>query len=302
MNANDAAAQLRANYRTPGGEHPSATVSRGLINPKTNKLAVLPNTRGQLVDGEGRQVVPHLKYVYEDFLNLRTTDQNGIILPSGAVSSTATGTVNHLYTPGGNVMAVAALGAGQTIAPSIVAAGLSIGGDQTDDEGYELWTNFTGASGRPFFVGLDPAFFMRVKFTVGDVSGIDTLLCGFRRAEVNNATYTSYADYAALGWNTGADPALIKTLTGLNGTDTATSTTNTIADGIALTVEVKVSASGVVTYRHDAVTPGTLKAPSTTTAFTFDAGDPVIPFFHFLNTAALGDTVTVQSWEVGYQP
>lgn len=301
MNSNDAAALLRRTYGTPGGEHPSSIVSRGLIDPKTNKIALTVNAKGQFVDGEGRIVLPNLKEFYEDFVNLDTTDQVALILPTGAAASTATGTINHVYTPAGNVLCVGALGAGQTIAPSIVAAGLSIGGDQTDDEGYELFSHFIGATGRPFIIGLDPAFYFRCKFTVGDVSGIDTLLCGFRRAAVLNGTYTSIADYAALGWSTGADPAAIKILTGLNGTDTATDTTNTIADGIALTVEVKVSATGVVTYRHDAVTPGTLKAPTTTAALTLDNGDPVIPFFHFLNTAALGDTVTIQSWEVGFQ-
>ena len=302
MNANDASALIRRTYGTPSGEHPSATVARALLHPVTNKIVATVDRYGRIVDGDGMVLLPGANAFYENFQTLDTTDQPAIILPSGAVASYATGVVNHVYTPNNNVVCVAALGAGQTLAPAIVAAGLSLGGDQTDDEGYELFTHFCGANGRPFVIGHDPAFFMRAKFTVGDVSGIDTLLCGFRRAEVNNAAFASYADYAALGWNTGADPALIKTLTEVNsGGTTATSTTQTIADGIALTVEVKVSAAGVVTFRHDAAVPGTLKAPTAVGAFTFDNGDPVIPFFHFLNTAALGDTVTIQSWEVGYQ-
>ncbi len=252
-------------------------------------------------DNTGYTPVGASKALSEDFASLDTTDQVATLTATGLVRATTGDLLHHTYTPGGNIFGTVALGT-QTIAIAVVAAGLDVSGDQTDNDGYEIFTNFAGATGRPFIIGNDPAFYMKVKFTVANVSGLDTLLCGFRRASVNLGTYTDYQDYAALGWNTSAADALIKTLTGLNGTDVGTTTTNTIADTVALTIKVLVSAAGVVTYQHDAVLPGTLAAPTATTAFTFDNGDPVIPFFHFLQgTGADAGAITIQSFEVGFQ-
>lgn len=65
--------------------------------------------------------------------------------------------------------------------------------------------------------------------------------------------------------------------------------------------KILVSAAGVVTYLHDAATPGTLLAPTVTAAFTFDPGDPVIPFFRFLTHGDIPGVVKLINWEVGYQ-
>lgn len=302
MNAHDSAARIRLEQGIPSGETPAATVARALIHPTKHHVVAYVDSNGRLRDGNhGFFPAPLKTYPLENFALLDTTDQAPVIIPTGAVFSGATGIIHHLYTPDGNIMCAAALGAGQTISPSIVALGLAIGGDQTDDEGYEVFSHFLGATGRPFIVGKDPAFYMKCKFIVDDVSGIDTLLCGFRRAAVIQGAFASIADYAAIGWNTGANPAAIKVLTGLNGTDAVTDTTQTIADARSLTVEVKVSAGGVVTFRHDAAVEGRLAAPTAVGALTFDNGDPVIPFFHFLNAAGFGIAVTISSWEAGLQ-
>ena len=102
--------------------------------------------------------------------------------------------------------------------------------------------------------------------------------------------------------NTAASPMEIKTITELNGGGTTvTDTTQTLAETVPVQFKVLVSAAGVVTFQHDIAVPGTLAAPSAVGTLTFDTGDPVVPFFDFLNVAAAPDGVIIHSWEAGYQ-
>jgi hypothetical protein len=241
----------------------------------------------------------------EDFNAYDTTDQVAILTATGLVRATTANLLHHIYTPGGNILGNCALGT-QTLAPTIVATGLDIGGDQTNAEGYEIFSHFAGATGRPFIVGLDPAFYIKVKVLIADISGTDTLLCGFRRAEVNNGTLASYVDYAGMGFNTSAATGAIKLISEITNAAPSSypvDTTQTLADATAWTVKVMVSAVGVVTYQHDSAVPGTLAAPTAIgTSPTFVNGTPLIPFFHFLNSSDLCDSVVIQSFEVGYTP
>lgn len=239
----------------------------------------------------------------EDFNATDTADQVSVILPSGLVASGATGIMHHIYSCGGNIYGWCPLGAGQTLLPTIVATGLDIGGDQTSTEGAEIFSHFLGATGRPFVVGSDPAFFFQAKLTIADVSGITSLVVGFRRAAVNASAFATYTDYAGLGINASASPAAIFALSGNDGTDVATDTTQTIADGVALTIRVNVSATGAVTFLHDAAVPGVLAAPTAggSLALDIDDGDPMIPMIFFIQGADLADAVIIQSWAAGYQ-
>jgi len=243
-----------------------------------------------------------VKAIVDDFNALATTAQVPVIRFDGVAFTGATGILHYLTAPSGNVYGVIPKGAGQTLKPAIVASGLDIGGDQTTTEGYELFTHLMGATGAPFVIGTDAAFYFKCKFEITDADGLDTLIVGFRRAEAQQAAYASYADYAGLGLNTAADPMAVKTITELNGGGTTvTDTTQTLAQATAVQFKVLVSAAGVVTFQHDIVTPGTLAAPTAVGAFTFDTDDPVIPFFNFLNSANLADGVIIHSWDVGYQ-
>jgi hypothetical protein len=60
------------------------------------------------------------------------------------------------------------------------------------------------------------------------------------------------------------------------GSTTSTDTTDNWADAATHELEVRVSAAGVVTYKIDDA------APTVTAAFTFDAGEVLIPFMFFL--------------------
>lgn len=284
------AARFRIERGTPkGGESAVATLARGLLRPDNHQVSHRVDQYGQLVETSGKKG----RTIYSNFLGLDSTDQISLILSTGAAASLATDTPNLMYSPDGNVFNVVPLGAGQTLPPVVVSNGLNIGGDQVDTEGYEVFSHFAGATGSPFCVGNDPAFFFECKLLVADVSGLNPLLVGFRRAMVNKATYTDYTDYAAVGFD--AADGTLSILTGNDGVDVATDTTQSATDATALTIRVNVSAAGVVTYRINGA------APTVTAAFTFDDGDPLIPFVHSINSADLAGEVAIQTWRTGYQ-
>jgi hypothetical protein len=181
----------------------------------------------------------------------------------------------------------------QEIAPDMDASSLDIGGDQTADDGLELFGGMFGASGRPFTVGDDPAFQFCVSLAVEDVSGTDDMWIGFRSVEPANATFNSYDTYATIGPLAG--DITIETEDDGGGT-TTTDTTQDITDAqAAVEYCVKVSDAGVVTYTVDG------DAPTATAAYTFDDGIQVIPFVHMLQAATLTGEVDIDLWEVRYQ-
>lgn len=272
-------------------------VARAVDSGTSGTIAEIHLTHEGRADAAGKGWV-------EDFNALDTTDQVANIAPAGTVAVGTTDVLNHCYTPNGHLMCYEALGAGQTITgPVIVANGLNVSGDQTEDEGYEVYSHFLGADGRPFVIGLDPAFYFLCKLSVANVSGTDDLQVGFRRAEICRPNWDDYLDGAAIGIITAADPAAIQLQTILNnGATTETDTTDTLADTIAVQFKILVSAAGAVTYQHDIASPGTLAAPTTVAAFTFDNGDPVVPFVRFLHAAApVAGEIAIHSWEAGYQ-
>ncbi len=128
-----------------------------------------------------------------------------------------------------------------------------------------------------------------------DVSGCDPLLIGFRKVEANNATFTSYTDYAAIGLSA-SDGANIWLKTELNaGGTTSTDTTNTWTDGQSKVLKVLVSAAGVVTYTIGG------SAPVVTAAFTFDSTDVVIPFIRLTHAVTAPGAINWVSFKCGLQ-
>jgi hypothetical protein len=270
----------------------AADIASGLVD-KYGRLGAYidPTTRLLTQPGNLRN-----RRVVEDFAALDANDAVSVIQPTGAARASTTGLLHHLYTPGGNIFGCANIGV-QTTSPVMSAAGLDIAGATTNAIGTELFTNFAGATGRPFIVGLDPAFFFRVSLTIADISGATVLLAGFRRAEANNITYTSYADYGAIGTIASAATGAINIAQEINGAGTSpTDTTNTWADGETKILEIRVSATGVVSYTINGAAPTVVPDPQ-----TFDDGDPLIPFVHFIQHTDDAGAITINSWEVGHQ-
>jgi len=204
------------------------------------------------------------------------------------------GAENIIFFPSGNAIMQDSI-VGQTVVGGVDmdAGSLDIAGEQDEDDGLEIFRGWgLGPVGSPFIIGEDPAFYMCATVTVEDVSGVDDFHFGFRRAGAMNATFDNYTDCASIGPIAG--DVTIETILNNNATST-TDTTNDLDDGGTDTYCIFVSAAGVVTYTIDGL------APKTTAAFTFDDGDPVIPFIHLLQAATLSGEIDLLEWEVGYQ-
>jgi len=139
---------------------------------------------------------------YEDFDAWSTTDQIVTLTATGLVAAATANLLHYTWTPGGLRLGTVPLG-GQTIQIAANTLGLDVSGDQVDNDGWEIFSHFAGATGRPFVVG-QAAFYFETSIVMANVSGCDTMLLGLRKAAVNNGTYTSYLDYVAFGWDAAA--------------------------------------------------------------------------------------------------
>lgn len=191
-----------------------------------------------------------------------------------------------------------------TLTPAMDAGTLDIAGDQTDNDGSALIWGVGGASGRPFVIGRDPAFYMCTKADATDITGIDNnIFAGFMEVGINeawNADFEARNSYAGIGvvGTAGAGLTLeditIKTEDDGAGV-TTTDTTDSHTEGTPVTYCTYVSATGVVTYTIDGA------APTTTAAYTFDDGITVVPYMNYLHTADLADEIDLYTVRVGYQ-
>ena len=183
----------------------------------------------------------------------------------------------------------------QTLLPVTDTIGLDIGGDQVSGEAYEMFAGVLGASGRPAVIGIDPAFYFCLTAEIADASGASDFHVGWRSAtQTQRADIDGYLNYATIGLEGTSNPNTIQLMTGNDGTDVTTDTTNTWADAASKKLCVNVSAAGAVTYTIN----GT--APTTVAAFSFDDGDSVIPFVQFQHGADVAGAVDITLWEVGY--
>jgi len=189
----------------------------------------------------------------------------------------------------------------QTLPPVMDSVGLDISGDKVDGEQWEVLGGVLGASGRPFVVGVDPAFGFCATFTIPDGSAIEDLTVGFRTYNVTNqATLATYTDYYVIGIEGGSgttNPVPIYITTGNDGSDVATDTTMTWADAATKTLCTLVSAAGVVAYTINGA------APTVTAAITADDGDMLIPTVRAEQAADTSSASVVQmtKWRVFYQ-
>lgn len=184
----------------------------------------------------------------------------------------------------------------QDIGPDMDADGLDIGADQTDNDGIELLGGMYGASGRPMVPGVDPAFKFCATVDINDVSGTDDFWVGFRDATAPNATFNSYNSYFTVGYN--AADGDTKT----EAEDDGGGVTSTDIDNGDIT-----DASGFVKYcvlvGETGAASATIDgaAPGNGVAYTFDSGEPVLPFLHYLHATTSPGAIVVTEWEVSYQ-
>lgn len=269
-------------YRAAGRTGPFYLRSDGLFLDNTSKGPVIINN-GTPTAWLGASYVE--TFAYGDGKGLSQFNTNG----TTCVGDTTT--VPCLATFGSGVRLVAMPVVTATIPLDMDATSLDIGGDQVDNDGFELAGGYLGATGRPFIIGDDPAFYFCATLGVADVSGTDDLHVGFRRAEPMVAIFDNYNDLASIGSISG--DIYLETILNNAGT-TSTDTTDNWADAGVHKLCTYVSNAGAVTYKIDNA------APTTTAAFSFDDGDPVIPFIHYIHATDVAGEIDLTLWEVGY--
>lgn len=178
------------------------------------------------------------------------------------------------------------LGTQTILAPTWDTDGLDLVQDAGDNDGSEISAPIEVIAPQQFVVG-DGVCSFRTEFSIGDVSDTDDFVIGLRKKEAYQANVDDYDEMAA--FNVNAGDIFIETI--LNGgATTSTDTTDNWADGETHTLEIQVDEDGVVTYLIDDA------APTTTAAFTFDAGEVLIPFVYYINAGATDPDIKLKKW------
>ena len=148
-----------------------------------------------------------------------------------------------------------------------------------------------------FTIGTDDAFFIEATLEVFDISGCAPLMVGFRRVEANNILLLNYTDAATIGLATIVSTTNVVILDQLNsaGQNSTDTTVPWGGDISSQTLKVLVGATGIVTYEISG-SPPTVTAP-----FTFDNGDVVMPFIHFINGPDVAGPVDLTVLKIGSQ-
>lgn len=286
------AGQISNSYRSISPNQPFGGKSDGVFAGK----ASLYQNEMYLVN-DGSRTPMGLAY-YMDFTSDGDGENLQCIQNDGTAYDGTEFAVNLCTTSHGMFAAIPT--SGQTIPPDMDAGSLDLAGDQTDNDGWEYQATGPLLGKRAFAVGRDGAFYTCAKMAVADVSGIDDFHIGFRKPLTAVAIDSAWDDnesFYVIGWDGTAASQTIDTEQDDDGggtTTTAVVPATTIADATTFTACVFVSAAGVAsaTFNGAAVTGG---------AFTFDDGEPLVPFIAFVQAnAAQSGEVDLYTWEAGY--
>jgi len=236
------------------------------------------------------------------------TDATGSVLPGVTVvlSSAATGftrelvtdaAVNGAYCDGGITVFSYRLDGAQA-SPFIVSGGaLDIDNDGAANEGVEIvLADIATTTSGWVLTGTSPAMFFRANITIASVSGTDNFAMGWRLAEAHVDDYVleTYDTYGAFHVNDAAGNIEIQTGDDTVDADDEADANPVWTDGETITLEVRVSTSGVFTFYQDDV-----EVTVTTATGAAAAGDVLIPFIFQLNDTS-ADAETKINWlEVG---
>jgi len=259
---------------------------------RTDGIYQEANSKGLVAISNGTSGQPLGPTYRETFAYGSLKGMSQLAWATGLTTAGLTTTVPAIMTFASGVRLMWASVVTETLAPAMTATGLNIVGDLVNLDGLEVFGGVLGASGRPFVVGTDPAFYFCSTVVQNDVSGQTILRFGFRKVEAMNAVFADYDTYATIG----PDAGTINISTELAGAGiTTTDTTNDTTDASTTKFCVNVSDAGALTY--------TINGAATTVAaaVTLTSGISVIPFVHFVESAdAATDTINLTLWEVGY--
>ncbi len=221
----------------------------------------------------------------------------------GGVVCTTTGT-NYLAGPGitGYGFQVTGIGTTTLCGNTWAAAdGLKLTTDAADNEGYELNQGPLADSPVAFTIGTSPAFYLKVRFAIADITASDQTYFCLRNDGAHAATLVGQTDTYCIGLGqlddatTGNDwwqQTEINNAGSLTATDLAEAN---ITNDQVHTVTILVSGAGVVTAEIEGAAVGD------TTAYTFDDGDEVVPMVFMIQQEASAIGLDVVFWEVGLQ-
>mgnify|MGYP003140195747 CR=1 FL=1 len=201
---------------------------------------------------------------------------------------------------------------------SATAVGFNIQLDHetTDNHGMEL--SIAGSStvandANKYVVGVHSGY-IDASFHTQDWTDFDCVSIGFRKVQAHQSGHGAvlaaasgdplYTDFATLGIQSADD---VQMTTALNdGSGVFTDSGQAPADNHNHRFRVSIDSDGAVTYSHitsQIAGAGTLAAPSTVTAYSFDAGDTIVPYVTTLgNGTAAGTELLLKDIKVVREP
>ena len=209
-------------------------------------------------------------------------------------------------------------GAIPAVDASATAVGLNLqmDGETTDNCGLEL--SIAGSStvandANKYVVGTHSGS-IDATFWTTDWDDYDCVSIGFRKVQVHQAGHGAivgantgdplYTDFVAYGAQTVNDIGISSDLND-GGTGSYQDTGDNPADSQNLRVKVYLSSAGVVTYKwvvNAIAGEGTLAAPTTTQAFTFDDGDVIVPYLTTVKNGAADVELLLKDIKVIREP
>ena len=193
-------------------------------------------------------------------------------------------------------------------------AGLNLQGDAAtaDNTGLEIVFGGTQFGGYGACTIGTHAMTFDATFHSEDWTDQDAVTIGFRKVEEFETGHGAilaaasgdalYTDFVAFGVQSADDVQIASRLN--DGTSSYTDSTDATAASKNHRFKITVSSAGVVTYQHigaAVMDAGTLAAPSSTEAFTFDDGDTVVPYLTVHSTSA-NSAILVKSLKITRTP
>jgi hypothetical protein len=173
--------------------------------------------------------------------------------------------------------------------------GLNLATDATSTHGVEYNTGVTPQNNFTFLIDTTgnktPAFFLKCQLQLATANGA-TVELGFRKLQANNATFTSYTDYATIGLIAGEFE--INTQIASGGA-VITDTTQAAVNATMFEIAVFVDSMGNVTYQING------SAPTVTAAYQFANALTVMPFLRIVQNATTTATARCNYFECGFQ-
>ena len=193
-------------------------------------------------------------------------------------------------------------------------AGLNLQGDAAtaDNTGLEIVFGGTQFGGYGACTIGTHALTFDATFNSVDWTDQDAVTIGFRKVEEFEIGHGAilaaasgdalYTDFVAFGCQSADDVQIASRLN--DGTSSYTDSTDATAASKNHRFKISVTSGGVVTYQHigaAVMDAGTLAAPSSTEAFTFDDGDTVVPYLTVQSTSA-NSAILVKSLKITRTP